>query len=932
MKTKLYGVLIVLIAGVFAVTIGKKIQQNQYLKNLNIAFHDGDKSTQSIHGALEYYNMIKADPTTGKIDHLLVEQAFKDADRLSGYRAGLSMDWISRGPDNVGGRTRGLVIDKDNSNLLIAGGVSGGIFRSTNGGKSWTKIVIDANAGGLIVSCMTQAPDGTIYFGTGEGYFNSMSGPNGDLTSGSRGGGIYKSVDRGITWDSLQSTDPSKSGNSRWLNVQSIKTDPTNASILYAATSSGFMKSTNAGGSWTRLDFPDGGTNLIFIDIAVSPDGQSIFTAAYGSGRCKLFRSVNGANFTKIAETVTQITNSTRLTLAIAPSKPNVVYVCSASNGTSPYPGAHCFGGLYRTEDNGDTWTQVVAGKSEAEPFGRQGQYQGQYDNCVGVDPSNPDRVFVGGVEFYCYKKGFWYQAASLEEFTDMDGKYKNPLYIHADKHNIIFDTKSTPKKMYVVSDGGIYVSENFSTNDYPTFTSLNLYYLTTQFYAIAVSPRGDIVGGTQDNNTIKIDYSGLTGNSGSDILGGDGFYTEISKYNPNIYFYESQEGRCYRSINKGKSSEGFTWDGTNYTIDDAFFFNTPFRLWEDKEKQTFYDTSGTPFDSMVHISKFFFAGQTGLWMTPDAVDFQGDSVRWYKISKGITQQILSIEYSSDGDAVFVGTKSFSNSALYRISGLKDKRLWFDGSGNFNPDNFGIKTELLGTWPSRSVCGIAISPSDDDVVIVTLGNYVNGLDHVYISTNALNPAASVTWKSIHGNLPRMPIYDAAINSQSNNQDTIVIATELGIWATSNGGNSWTEENEGIGRIPIFMLRQLKMHPWHKGYFIYAATHGMGIFECRTFCPNVGINDMKHDVTQSVSVYPNPVKDILNMNFNINQPSDLNALVFNIQGQVVKRFAIKNVNTGENIVKTDITGLKPGTYILKIQGINTDMMTKFLVID
>lgn len=437
------------------------------------------KAARSIQGALEYYAMVKGDFETGEIDPVLVSQAYLQADRNKQYRSALNLKWESKGPDNMGGRTRALVVDKDNPNILIAGGVSGGIYKSTDGGITWVRKSYQAGPGGLIVSCINQASDGTIYFGTGEGYFNAMSGPNGDLTSGSRGGGIYKSTDRGETWDTLKSTDPTLAGNSRWLNVQSVKTDPTNPNIVYAATYSGFMKSTDAGASWTRLDMPDGGTIQIFIDIAVSPDGKTIYTASYAAGRCKLFRSRNGDPFT-VATTLSQITNTTRLTLAIAPSNPNYVYVCAASNGSSPYPGAHSFGGLYQSKDNGDTWASVIAGGSAIEPFGSNGHYQGQYDNCIAVDPSDPERVFFAGVNLYIYDKGSWYKGASDEEYSDNDQLYKNPYFVHVDMHNIVFDTKSNPKKMYIVTDGGIYSSSNY-VNKYPTFKDLNLYYTTTQ-------------------------------------------------------------------------------------------------------------------------------------------------------------------------------------------------------------------------------------------------------------------------------------------------------------------------------------------------------------------------------------------------------------------------------------------------------------------
>jgi len=933
---KMKRLVIPVFIGLFAFAsffIIKSIHDEKDIIDMDITFKG--KAARSINGALEYYAMIKGDFKTGEIDPELVNQAYLQADKIHNYRAGLNLKWASRGPDNIGGRTRALLIDKDNSKVLIAGGVSGGIFKSTNGGVSWVRKSYLASAGGLIVSCITQSTDGAIYIGTGEGYFNAMSGPNGDLTSGSRGGGVYKSTDKGETWALLASTDPSTAGNTRWYNVQSIKADPANANTLYAATYSGLMKSTDAGNTWTRLDMPDGGTLQIFVDIVISNDGKTIFTSSYSAGRSKLFRSVNGAAFTTIASTVSQITNSTRLTLAIAPSNQNYIYVCAASNGTSPYPGVHSFGGLYRSTDNGDTWVQAVAGASEAEPFGRNGHYQGQYDNCVAVDPSNPNRAFIGGVSMYIYNNGAWYKGASDNEFLDADELYKNPYYIHPDMHNIIFDTKLSPKRMYIVTDGGIFMSENY-TNNYPYYKELNLYYLTTQFYAMAISTRGDIIGGTQDQGSIKIEYNGITGNSGRNILSGDGFYCEVSRVNPDMYFFESQYGNLYRSFKAAVGDpermeipyktqiDGGTSSQTYYE------FNTPFRLWDRLETIQVLDTNGNPKDTQIHVSKFFFAAKDGVWMTPHATEESPDTFNWFKISKNLTQRIISMEYTSDGDAVYVGTRSGSGGSLYRITGLKDNELWFDANGNFVPDSFGITTEVIGSWSSRVVTGIGVSPSNNGVVVVTLGNYINNGEHVYISKNALDPAANVTWTSIHGNLPRTPAFDAVINSQSSNQDTIIVATELGIYSTTNGGSSWTEENDGIERAPVFMLQQMKKHPWSTGYTVFAASHGMGFFETNTLDTKAGLKDRERNYHTQMSVFPNPAVSQLNIKYILNQSSEVNGYIYNINGQIVKTFVLENNLKGENQSWIRVDDLKPGTYIIRLKGESVDISDRFLI--
>ena len=1002
-----------LLAGITLIAVFFIIRSSindQKLETLDITFKG--KASRSIQGALEYYAMIKGDFQTGEIDPNLVSLAHSQAEIIKQQRSsGLNLSWVSRGPDNIGGRTRALVIDKDNPQILYAGGVSGGVYKSVNKGTTWARKTYSARVGGLIVSCMDQASDGTLYFGTGEGYFNMMSGPDGNLVSGSRGGGLYKSTNKGEDWEFIISTDPTIPGNTRWYNVQSVKVDPKNPNTIYAATQAGFMKSTDAGNTWVRLDMPDGGTIQTFIDIAISPDGNTIFTASYSAGRCKLYRSINAGGEFKIATTEALITNTTRLTLAIAPSNPSYVYVCAASNGTSPHPGAHSFGGLFQSKDNGDSWKQVVPGATEAEPFGRAGHYQGQYDNCVAVDPGNPERVFVGGVYFYLYNNGQWYKIASSEEFLDNANMYKNPYHAHVDFHNIVFDTKSNPKRMYLATDGGIYVSENYNVT-YPFYKELNLNYITTQFYAMAVSSRGDIVGGTQDQGSIRIEYLGITGNSGKNILGGDGFYSEISAVDPNIYFFESQYGNLYRSFNAAViGSERMTIPysteidgGTNRQT--YYNFNTPFRLWDKLEPkivdpccnsllvldscvynpagywactfnsncnlfncfdnfpihaklyssttQFLADISIIALDSLsstkyliniapgytpekgmkieltpqVHVSKFFMATKSEIWMTPNATEESSDTFKWFRLAQGL-QQVISMAYTSDGGTLFVGTRSSTGGRLYRITGL-NQPIWFDSSGAFTPESFGITTNIIGSWSNQVVTGVSVSPSNDDVVVITLGNYVFNRDHIYLTLNAHDSAASVLWKSIHGNLPNAPAYSAVINSQSSNQDTIIVATELGIYATFDGGDEWFEENKGMDRAPVFMLRQLKKHSWSNAFTIYAATHGMGFFETNTLV-STSIEEQDKQYKAKLSVFPNPAVNNVNMKYILNNGNNLNGFVYNLNGQIVKRFDVKNNIKGENQTWINVSDLRAGTYIIRLIGEDTDISNKMIIV-
>ncbi len=487
---------------------------------------------------------------------------------------------------------------------------------------------------------------------------------------------------------------------------------------------------------------------------------------------------------------------------------------------------------------------------------------------------------------------------------------------------------------MYIVTDGGIYFSTNF-TNKYPTYGSLNINYITTQFYAVAAHTDGSILGGTQDNGSIRIEKDGLTGISGKNILGGDGFYTEISKYNSSVCFYESQYGDINRSQNKGKDDDHDFMDDVDI-LTTSLNFNTPFRLWEDT---IHYDTFGTSYDTTIFYSKFFVAAynnnldKNGVWMTENATDFKTDTIKWFHISEGMTDfEPQCLEYTSSGNTIFIGGNVGSTGRLYRITGIKGVKYEFDAGGNFDPTAKGITTELVESWSNRTVTGLGISPSDPNTVVATLGNYISSsYDHVYISKNALDSASKVSFVSIQSNLPHFPVYDAAINSFSTNQDTIIITTDYGVFATVNGGNSWSEENNGMDRSPVYMIRQvLYKYNWGSEYMFYVATHGMGIYGTQTLAPSISVNENKYISKATMTVYPNPAINHTNVIIKSDKIQNVKTYIYNINGQIVKSFNTKLSNTETNI-RINTSSLRKGTYIIKTVGENIDLTSKFVVI-
>ncbi|MCK5822218.1 MAG: exo-alpha-sialidase, partial [Bacteroidales bacterium] len=206
-----------------------------------------------------------------------------------------NMAWEELGPNNVGGRTRALLIDQDDPSLIFAGSVGGGFWKSTTRGTSWTKSV--TTDGELfenqVVSCMTQASNGDLYLGTGEGLARADGTPNNQYF-GVSGQGVYKSTDRGNTFSRLNATWKDAATQEAFVWVNAIASDPTNASIVYAATRKGLRVTKDGGTSWTN---PIPGLDSVAQDVAIASDG-TVFASIYNIA----YVSTDGTNFVKKSE------------------------------------------------------------------------------------------------------------------------------------------------------------------------------------------------------------------------------------------------------------------------------------------------------------------------------------------------------------------------------------------------------------------------------------------------------------------------------------------------------------------------------------------------------------------------------------------------------------------------------------------------------
>ncbi|HRP02908.1 MAG TPA: T9SS type A sorting domain-containing protein [Candidatus Kapabacteria bacterium] len=774
------------------------------------------------------------DPNTGKIpDNIRSKELnfIKNTFNLSSSKVGnkflSSSEWTNRGPFEIGGRTRAFDLDIRNENILIAGGISSGMWKSTNGGADWTRTSKPYQL--QSVSCLAQdrrpGKENNWYYGTGEYWGNSA-----DIS----GDGIYKSTNNGDSWDVLPST-LSKQINS-WdnpfdyiWNIAVDNTAPLNKDVVYVATTSyGIYRTTDGGNMWAAV--LGGGDGATFSDITISPKGVIYATlSSNGKNNKGIYRSTDGINWTNITP-ANFPKDYNRTVIGIAPSDENQVYIVSETPGagkeTTDSQGNRLFHSLWKytyISGNGGGDGGVWENRSEnlPKPEATRGQMNSQrgYNLVIKVKPDNPDVVFIGAVAVYRSNSGFknydyaWIGGTCPDESCDYDYRYTNH---HSDVHALFF-SPNNPNIFYTGSDGGIHKTLDAMSNKVE-WISLNNGYFTTQFYTVALSHGShnstEVIGGLQDNGTL------LTRNEKLDErwtnpLKADGFYCAIS--NDNRFYYASQNATWQPHIKIYRVEQDKNGNNIKQTrIDPAggkdFIWNTPFLL----------DPNN---DNIMYV-----AGGKMVWrnndlsLIPNETKHDSTNIGWDSLSK------TRIDYKEDvspiGEVITaLGISTKPANVLYYGTNVGNV-FRIDNANQGNPTPINIKGQ---SFPGGAyVSSIAVNPDDAMKVVVSFSNY--GVISIYYSDNGGN-----SWTSISGNLEENPNGTGsgpAVNwieiLKYNDKYVYFAGTSTGLFSTTfiNGANTaWQlEGKDQIGNMVIDMIDAR-----HSDKYVAVGTHGIGVF-------------------------------------------------------------------------------------------------------
>ena len=430
-------------------------------------------------------------------------------------------NWTSLGPNTTTGGYNGLgrincvAFHPTDENIIWVGSPGGGLWKSTDGGNTWTtgfdnSVVLGVS--GIVIH--PNNPD-IMYIATGDG--DGYDTPS---------TGVLKSTDGGMTW---QITELNWSVNQNRV-IRRVIMDPDNYDMLLAATSNGLYRTTDAGNSWTIVVTGN------FYDVRANPQASSNrFYAARGN---TLFLSTdNGANWSSVHT----ISGANRIALGVSSANSNYVYaLCSQSSDNG-------FLGLYRSTDSGNSYSLRSSAPNLLgwSQDGSDSGGQGWYDLCIAVDPTNAEIVYTGGVNTWKSIDGgqtwtlntMWYNCGGCAPA------------VHADKHCMEFQNNT---KLWQGNDGGIY----YTTNGGSTWVDKSNGLVISQLYSLDVSQTDNkIITGLQDNGTkIKT-------NSGNwiDRIGGDGMECAIRPDNAAVLYGSIYYGRFYRSTNGGNSFSNLT-------------------------------------------------------------------------------------------------------------------------------------------------------------------------------------------------------------------------------------------------------------------------------------------------------------------------------------------------------------------------------------
>lgn len=737
------------------------------------------------------------------------------------------------GPSNIGGRVVDIEFNPQNNNIVYAGAATGGVFKSLDRGLTWFPIFDDqANLSIGDIAIDPLHPD-TVYIGTGE-----ANGGHNNFA----GGGVYKSTDGGATWQLL--------GLENTVSIGRIVVDPSNTDrIFLAAVGSyfgpnperGIYRSEDGGATWQQSLYVSEITGA--IDVFIDPSNPSRLMAAMW----ERIRQPNSSQLYGPTSGVYRSTDGGDNWTQLAGGLPNAAnqnvgrigLSQSLSNPETAYAlftNGSGYIGLYRTNDFGNSWSNVDPDSEIDSGTGGFSWYFGQ----VRVHPTDPERVYVLDVAFMRSTNG----GASWPIIYG----YGGPSILHVDHHALAFDP-SDPDYILNGNDGGI----NISTNGGQSFSKV-ADLPVNQFYEIGLDANNPdrFYGGTQDNGTLRT----LTGSTSdwTRILGGDGFYVIVDHTNPDIIYAESQFGNLAKSTTGGPPFNSAT---NGISSNEPTNWSTPVAMDPNNNNVLYYGTDR-------------------VYRTTNAAG------SWTAISGDLTDAIPG---TSLGTVTTIAVAPSNSDVIW--AGTDDSHVWVSSDNGLN------WTDVSATLPTRWVTRVVPDPTDANIAYATF----NGLKWQEATSYVFRTAdQGQTWTDITNNLPEMPLNAMAVDALQ--PDLLFVGGDAGAYYSLDAGLSWQYLSSDL---PIVSVYDMKIHPTAR--YLAVGTHARSIykFDIGTL---TGVNHDEGATPEAFTLdqnYPNPFNPETAIRFSIREAGPVTIQIYDAAGRQIRKLINDYRSAGEHQV-------------------------------
>ena len=828
-RKKLWVTGLVLALG-FAVIFATSLQKNKtdiYLKHISkigrTELKGPDKST--FRDAIMTMN-----PSTGEINRENIRDFLRDASKAR-LRKNSDFGWEQIDTD-IAGRVRKFMIDPNDPNKLWAGAVTGGLWYSSDfrNGTEW--VPVSDNWESLSIGSIAYDPNNTqtFYVGTGESY----TSVNIYRESTSSGVGIYKTTDGGSSWNLLSSTEGFE-----YVN-DIVVSDEDGTSVIYAGVASGIYqgntfdstptdglyRSNDGGDTWTQVLPNIEGEDFSYAvsDIELTNSG-ALFVGTMRNltldGGGMILISSDGINWELedryVEQGMTDYGESFMPGRVVLASGGDIVYALATGgfqNNFNQIRDSNTFLKLMRYAEN--SWSDLD------DPLGTWASIP-WHALAITVDPTDPNRVVVGGLDAHALSDATAVGSLSWIEVSDWISMYHfsdylKPYYgltdsdsmlthfVHADIHQIEFLGNSD--EILFSNDGGLHYSSDFSKSfeiptgerldQYASFQHINHSFATTQYYTVALRPgtgSKEVLAGSQDNSTHttedgRIDYSHMIG-------GGDGAYCFFDADDPDLRITASQSNAYNIWINDVGNFYGFSsgtfinpaeYDDRSNLLYANMAVDGGFEALITSNEGKYLDTLG-----LLNINQYLGKDMLGL-----------ELFSYITLGTNSTAAFSALKVSPHDDPEDV-TMIIGNQLgdVYRVEGLPN-----------SPDATKIDNEAL---PVGYISAIDIGDTNDNI-LVSFSNY--GVQSVWHSQDG-----GENWTNLDRNLPDIPVRHAMFNPVDDKK--ILVATEIGVWGLENlfdESSEWVSYDDNFPNVRVDMIDARASDST-----IVAATHGRGLF-------------------------------------------------------------------------------------------------------